>query len=55
MKTRYISTKQIEYYLNGKKYASIHRSGSLIGMKKNFGWDKASEIIYSGNYIYCIL
>lgn len=51
---KYISTKEIKSYLNGKSYSSIHKTGSVIGMKKQFGWDKAHEIVYSGNFIYAI-
>lgn len=52
--SKYISTKNIKSYLYGKTYSSIHRTGSVRGMKKLFGWNKASEIIRSGNYIYAI-
>ena len=51
---KYISTKEIAVYLNGKSYASISTTGSLKGMKELYGWDKASEIVKSGNYYYCI-
>lgn len=52
--SKYISTKNIKSYLYGKTYSSIHITGSVRGMKKLFGWNKASEIIRSGNYIYAI-
>ncbi len=54
MSKRYISTKEIDSYLKDKSYSSILKSGSVRGMKKLFGWDKAKEIIYSGKYIYAI-
>lgn len=51
---KYISTKQIDKFLEGKSYNSIHKTGSVKGMKLNYGWDKAIEIVYSGQYIYAI-
>lgn len=51
---KYISIKNIGNYLNGKSYTSIHKTGSVTGMKRYYGWDKAKEIIYSGQYIYAI-
>lgn len=52
--TKYISVKKINDYLNGKSYNSIHKTGSVSGMKKLYGWNKAKEIIYSGQFIYAI-
>lgn len=52
--TKYIPVKQIDKYLKGKSYSSISKTGSLTGMKKLYGWDKAQEIVYSGKYIYAI-
>lgn len=52
--TKYIPVKKIDIYLQGKSYSSISKTGSLTGMKKLYGWDKAQEIIYSGKYIYAI-
>lgn len=51
---RYISIKQIDSYLDGKSYSSIHKSGSVKGMKLLYGWNKAKEIVYSGQFIYAI-
>ena len=51
---KYLSIKHINSYLENKSYASIYANGSVKGMKKLFGWDKAKEIIKSGNYIYAI-
>ena len=51
---KYLSVKHIDSYLENKSYASIYANGSVKGMKKLFGWDKAKEIIKSGNYIYAI-
>lgn len=51
---KYISTKIIDNYLEGKTYSSIHKTGSVKGMKKQYGWDKAKEIIYSGEHIYAV-
>lgn len=54
MAMKYVSVKKIDEYLKGKSYASIHKTGSLAGMKLLYGWDKAREIIRSGQYIYAI-
>ncbi len=43
---KYLSIKHIDSYLENKSYASIYANGSVKGMKKLFGWDKAKEIIY---------
>lgn len=51
---KYIKTSAIKAYIAGRKYSSISVSGSLLGMKKLYGWDKAREIIKSGSYYYCI-
>lgn len=51
---KYISTKEISSYLSDKSYTSCSITGSLKGMKKLYGWDKATEIVRSGNYYYCI-
>lgn len=51
---KYIPAKEIKNYLKDKSYTSIHKTGSVIGMKRNYGWDKAQEIIYSGKFIYAI-
>ena len=51
---KYISIKDIGNYLKGKSYTSIHKTGSVTGMKLSYGWDKAKEIVYSGQYIYAI-
>lgn len=51
---RYISVKEIDNYLEGKTYNSIHKTGSVRGMKRLYGWDKAKEIVYSGEFIYAI-
>lgn len=51
---KYISTKKITDYLKDKSYTSISITGSLKGMKTKYGWDKATEIVRSGNYYYCI-
>lgn len=53
-KTRYMSVKEIDNYLKDKSYTSIHYTGSIRGMKRNYGWNKAQEIIRSGKYIYAI-
>lgn len=47
---KYIKVKEINSYIGNRKYCSI----SVIGMKKLYGWDKASEIVRSGSYYYCI-
>ena len=51
---KYIPVKQRAAYLAGKQYASISCTGSLHGMKKLFGWNKAREIFKSGNYYYAV-
>ena len=51
---RYISVKQIDNYLEGKSYNTIHKTVSVKGMKKLNGWHNAKEIVYSGEYIYAI-
>jgi len=51
---KYIKTKYLKQYLNNKPYSSISITGSVYGMKKQFGWDKAKEIIKSGSYYYAI-
>ena len=51
---KYIPVSKRGEYLRGKQYASIHCTGSLYGMKKNFGWDKAKEIFKSGSYYYAV-
>jgi len=49
---KYIKRKDIEAYLDGKIYSSISVTGSLKGMRKNYGWNMAKEIIKSGSYYY---
>lgn len=51
---KYISVKNINDYLKDKSYNSIHKTGSVSGMKKLYGWNNAKEIIYSGQFIYAI-
>lgn len=51
---KYVKTKDLPKKLEGKSYASISCTGSVRGMKKLYGWDKAREIFQSGNYIYAI-
>lgn len=51
---KYIPVKQRDAYLAGKQYASISCTGSLHGMKKLFGWNKAKEIFKSCNYYYAV-
>ena len=51
---KYISVKEIKDYLKDKSYTSIHKTGSVMGMKRNYGWDKAQEIVRSGQFIYAI-
>lgn len=50
----YVKTKDLQKRLEGKKYSSISHTGSVRGMKKLYGWNKAQEIFRSGNYIYAI-
>jgi len=51
---KYIKTSDIENYLKGKQYSSIHVTGTIYGQKKLYGWDKAREIVKSGNFYYAI-
>jgi len=51
---KYVPVAQRDAYLQGKQYASISCTGSLHGMKKRYGWDKAKEIFKSGNYYYAV-
>lgn len=51
---KYIKTKDIITYINGRKYTSISITGSIKGMKKLYGWDKAVEIVKSGKFYYAI-
>ena len=51
---KYIKTKDIQEYVKDKRYATISITGSLIGMKKNYGWNRAKEILKSGKYYYAI-
>ena len=51
---KYIPVKEIKGYLKGKSYTSIQKAGSVKGMKRDFGWDKAQEIVRSGQFIYAI-
>lgn len=53
-KTKYIPVKEIDNYLKDKKYSSIHCTDSIRGMKRDYGWDRAQEIVKSGQYIYAI-
>ena len=48
---KYIPVKEIKDYLKDKSYTSIHKKGSVKGMKRDFGWDKAQEIVRSGQFI----
>lgn len=50
----YVKTKDLQKRLEGKGYSSISCTGSVRGMKKQFGWDKAQEIFRSGNFIYAV-
>lgn len=50
----YVKVKDLPKRLEGKSYASISCTGSLRGMKKLYGWDKAQEIFRSGDFIYAI-
>lgn len=52
---KYIRQTDIIAYLNDKNYSSISITGSIKGMKKLYGWNKAKEIIKSGSYYYAIL
>lgn len=52
---KYIPVKEIKDYLKDKSYTSIHKTGSVKGMKRDFGWDKAQEIVCSGQFIYAIM
>ena len=51
---KYIPVKEIKNYLKDKSYTSISKTGSVKGMKRNYGWDKAQEIVRSGQFIYAI-
>ena len=51
---KYIPVKEIKDYLKDKSYASIHKTGPVKGMKLYYGWDKAQEIVRSGQFIYAI-
>ena len=51
---KYITVKEIKDYIKDKSYISINKTGSVKGMKRNFGWDKAQEIVRSGQFIYAI-
>lgn len=51
---KYVKTKNLPEKLNGKRYSSISCTGSIRGMKKLYGWDKAQEIFRSGSFIYAI-
>ena len=50
----YVKVKDLQKRLEGKQYASISCTGSVRGMKKQYGWDKAQEVFRSGNFIYAI-
>ena len=51
---KYVPVAELARHLAGKQYASISCTGSLRGMKKLFGWNKAREIFKSGNYYYAV-
>ena len=51
---KYIKRREIVSYLKDKDYCSISYTGSIIGMKKFYGWNKAIEIIRSGYCYYAI-
>lgn len=51
---KYIKTKDIVTYINGRNYGSISITGSIKGMKKLYGWNTASEIVKSGQFYYAI-
>lgn len=50
----YVKVKDLKKRLEGKGYSSISCTGSVRGMKKQYGWDKAQEIFRSGKFIYAI-
>ena len=51
---KYIKTKDLDKYLNGRTYTTIYSNGSISGMKNMYYWDRAKEIIKSGSYYYAI-
>lgn len=46
---RYIKQNELPSFLVGRKYSSISNTGSIKGMKKLYGWDKAIEIVKTAN------
>lgn len=51
---KYIKTKEITNYINGRAFSVISITGSIKGMKKLYRWDKATEIVRSGKFYYAI-
>lgn len=51
---KYIKVSDRAIYLKDKEYCSISITGSLKGMKKMYGWNKAKEVFRSGNYYFCV-
>ena len=51
----YYSSPKMYEYATGKRFTEncpcIHRTGSVRGMNKLFGWDKRDKVRH-GNYIY---
>lgn len=53
-------TSQKQYYLHGgptvklERMPSIHRSGSVRGMKKLGFWPKDADVVRVGNWIYLL-
>lgn len=54
MAYRYIKQKDLKNFLNGRNYTSISITGSVKGMKKLYGWDKAIEIVRSVNNYFAM-
>lgn len=51
---KYVRVNDLQAYINGRKHSSISCTSSLRAMKLLHGWDKASEIIRSGNAVYAL-
>lgn len=49
---RYLSVAEGKR-LNIDSYPSFSKSGSLTGMRKNYGWDKAI-VVLCGSYYYSV-
>ena len=51
----YVKKQKLIYYLQQcERYESIAATGSIRGMKKLYGWNKAYKIFKSGKYYYAL-